>query len=141
MAEDLVQEAFVRLLRQSTYRRGMPVRPWLYRIATNLAYDALRTRRRRGETEPDQSSREMPEGSPGPEAVALASERSRVVRTAIGALSEEYRSVLVLRYYQDLSLQEIAAALQVPLGTVKSRLSVGTRRLRDLLAEYETVRP
>lgn len=140
MAEDLVQETFVRLLRQTTYRRGMLVKPWLYRIATNLAYDAFRTQRRRGETAPDEASHEMPEDGPGPEEMALAGERSRMVQVAFGKLPEEYRSVLVLRYYQDLSLREIATTLQIPLGTVKSRLSVGTRRLHDLLTDYEAAR-
>ena len=52
---------------------------------------------------------------------------------ALRQLGPEYRIVLLLRYYQGLSLQEISGALELPLGTVKSRLSVGTHRLRDLL--------
>jgi RNA polymerase sigma-70 factor (ECF subfamily) len=56
------------------------------------------------------------------------------VAAALAQLSEEYRVALLLRFYQGLSLQEIAEALHLPLGTVKSRLSVGTHRLRKLLA-------
>ena len=57
-----------------------------------------------------------------------------MIAAALGQLAEEYRSALLLRFYNGMSLQEIAAVLNIPLGTVKSRLSVGTHKLRALLA-------
>ena len=59
------------------------------------------------------------------------------MRAALAELGEEYRVVVVLRIYQDLTLPEIAQTLKIPLGTVKSRLSVGIHRLRDALAPIQ----
>ncbi len=59
------------------------------------------------------------------------------MRAALAQLSEDYRVVVVLRFYQGFSLQEIAETLQIPLGTVKSRLSVGVHRLRAVLAPVQ----
>jgi RNA polymerase sigma-70 factor, ECF subfamily len=69
----------------------------------------------------------------GPEAAAVRADDGERVKRAVGSLGDEYRATILLRFYQGLSLQEVADALHVPLGTVKSRLSVGVRRLRDLL--------
>lgn len=136
LAEDLSQETFVRVLRQRTYSGDRPFKPWLYRIATNLARDHYRTAevRQRGATGEDaQSLLEISDSDPGPEARALAAEQGGEVRAALAQLSEEYRVVVVLRFYQGFSLHEIAETLQIPLGTVKSRLSVGLHRLRTKL--------
>jgi len=136
LAEDLVQETLLHLWRQRSYAAERPFKPWLYSIATNLARDHLKSaevRRRQPGADEDALLR-LYDGSPGPEAQALAAERYGQVQTAITELSEEYRVVLVLRFYQEFSLQEIADTLQIPLGTVKSRLSVGVHRLRDRLA-------
>jgi RNA polymerase sigma-70 factor (ECF subfamily) len=74
------------------------------------------------------------DGAPGPEERALAAEQGSIVQAALAELSEDYRVVILLRFYQEFSLSEIAQTLQIPLGTVKSRLSVGVHRLRALLA-------
>ncbi len=71
---------------------------------------------------------------PGPEEHAQAAAVSQLVSMAVGQLAPEFRPAIILRFYQGFQLQEIADTLGVPLGTVKSRLSVGTRRLRELLA-------
>jgi RNA polymerase sigma-70 factor (ECF subfamily) len=131
LAEDLVQETFLRLIRQRTYSRGRPFKPWLYAIATNLARDQFRSRPSSANTAIEMLDVEDPR--PGPERRALESEARRVVMRALGELPHEYRATILLRFFQDLSLNDIAQALDVPLGTVKSRLSVGTRKLRDLL--------
>jgi DNA-directed RNA polymerase specialized sigma24 family protein len=70
---------------------------------------------------------------PSPEERALAAEQGCEVREALAQLRGEYRVVLLLRFYQGFSLQEIAETLHIPLGTVKSRLSVGVHRLRSVL--------
>lgn len=136
LAEDLVQETFVRLLRGGTYTPDRAFKPWLYAIAGNLARDhfkAAATRYRApGADPPDQ-----PDPGADPEAQVLVAEQEQQVAAALARLAPEYRAALVLRFYGDLSLQEVATALNIPLGTVKSRLSVGCRRLRDILTRSE----
>ena len=79
------------------------------------------------------------DGSLDPEEQALAGERAIAIAAALGQLGAEYRATIILRFYNGLSLQEIAETLEVPLGTVKSRLSVGLRRLREVLLAAERI--
>jgi RNA polymerase sigma-70 factor (ECF subfamily) len=137
LAEDLVQETLLHVLRQRTCQSDRPFKPWLYTIATNLARDyfksaAVRQRWRGGDEE--EALLQLYDSAPGPEERALVAEQGSEVRAALSQLREEYRIVLLLRFYQGFSLQEIAETLQIPLGTVKSRLSVGVHRLRTVLA-------
>ncbi len=139
LAEDLTQECFLALLRADRYAPERPFKPWLYAIATNLARDHFRSASvRHAADEPEEHWLALHDPVPGPEELALAAEQGRAVARAISQISEEYRAALLLRFYNGLSLQEIADALHVPLGTVKSRLSVGTRQLRELLTAAET---
>jgi len=131
-AEDLTQETFVRLLRQTTYSPGRPFRPWLFAVAANLARDHLRQASRRPAPD-DPALAALEDPGPGPEARAVTGAVIDDVARAVAGMPEEYRVTLILRYGNDLSLEEVAAALEIPLGTVKSRLSVGLRRLRDAL--------
>jgi RNA polymerase sigma-70 factor (ECF subfamily) len=137
LAEDLVQETFLRVLRQRTCPADRPFKPWLYTIATNLARDYFKSasvRQRWGGGDMEEALLHLSDNTPGPEERALAAEQESLVRAALAQLSEEYRIVVVLRFYQGFSLQEIAQTLQIPLGTVKSRLSVGVHRLHTVLA-------
>jgi RNA polymerase sigma factor (sigma-70 family) len=138
LAEDLVQETFVQILKQDSYLPGHPFKPWLYAIATNLVRDHYRAAdtRRRDLLDAEEVA-QIYDLAPGPEELAVAADQGKAVAAALEQLGEEYRAALILRFYDRLSLQEMAGALNVPLGTVKSRLSVGTRRLRELLAAYE----
>jgi RNA polymerase sigma-70 factor (ECF subfamily) len=141
LAEDLVQETLLRVLRQGRCPAEFRFKPWLYTIAINLARDhfksaGVRRRERSDDAEEDALGR-VADSAPGPEASALAAEQGREVRAALAQLGEEYRIVVVLRFYQGFTLQEIAQTLQIPLGTVKSRLSVGIHRLRDVLAPIQ----
>jgi RNA polymerase sigma-70 factor (ECF subfamily) len=70
---------------------------------------------------------------PGPEELVIAQEHDAALVQALGRLNLEYRSALLLRFYNDLSLDEIAGILHIPVGTVKSRLSTGLRQLRNLM--------
>lgn len=136
LAEDLTQETFIRLITSKSYVSTRPFKPWLYAIATNLARDhfkAAATRYSAGDRAMLGSTPTMDEAH-GPEEIALRLEKGVEVANAIALLAPEYRSTLLLRFYGEMSLQEIALSLDVPLGTVKSRLSVGCCRLRDLLA-------
>jgi RNA polymerase sigma-70 factor (ECF subfamily) len=134
LAEDLVQESFLRLLQPNGYRQERPFKPWLYAIATNLARDYFKSASAKRQVLADvEDDHLLFDNAPGPEEVVLATEENQIIAAAIGQLGDEYRSALLLRFYQGMSLQEIAETLHIPLGTVKSRLSVGTHRLRDLL--------
>ena len=134
LAEDLVQETFVRILQQNSYQSQRLFKPWLYAIATNLARDHFRTAAVTYAVPQDEAVFAQADSAPGPEARAIAAEQSYAVLQALGQISPAYRAALVLRFYQGLPLHEIAEVLGVPLGTVKSRLSVGTHQLRELLS-------
>jgi len=129
-ADDLVMETFLRLHRHCRrWRPGTPVRPWLFTIARNLARNRLRAQRLWGWL-PLATVREQP--APPPEA---RDEIRRRVAEAFAALPEAQREACSLRLLGELSLAEIAQVTGVPLGTVKSRLFHGLRRLRALLAD------
>lgn len=140
LAEDLCQETFACLLRQRSYQAGRPFKPWLYAIATNLARDHRKSAavcRVQPGAESEETLLILQDTTPGPEEQALAAEQIQEVAAALARLGAEYRVTLLLRFYHGFSLQEIAETLRVPLGTVKTRLSVGTRRLRALLAPVQ----
>jgi RNA polymerase sigma-70 factor, ECF subfamily len=137
LAEDLVQETLLHVLQEPRYLPDRPFKPWLYTIATNLARDYFKSaavRHRGHSTDEEHALRYLTDHAPGPEECALAAEQGSEVQAAFTELSEEFRVVVLLRFYQGFSLQEIADTLQIPLGTVKSRLSVGVHRLRSMLA-------
>jgi RNA polymerase sigma-70 factor, ECF subfamily len=139
LAQDLTQETFLRVLRQREHRGERPLKPWLYAIATNLARDHFKSAAvQRGMPLDDDIETSLPDWAAGPEEQALAVERGAAIAAALNILSVEYRATLALRFYNDLSLQEIAETLEVPLGTVKSRLSMGLRRLRVALCRMRS---
>jgi RNA polymerase sigma-70 factor (ECF subfamily) len=132
LAQDAAQEAFMRAwVNLASFRPGTSLRNWLYRIAINAALDMLRRESKKADA--DLESLALPDPQAGPEAALLQKERAVAVQAAILALSEASRSVLVLREYGGLSYQEIAAALDIPLGTVMSRLNYARRQLRQSL--------
>lgn len=131
LAEDAAQEAFLRAWQHlGRYRPSSPFRNWLYRIALNAAYDALR----RAPQTLDVDELSLASAEDGPHAIFAREERARRVRRAVRALPEASRSVLVLREYEGLSYREIADVLDIPIGTVMSRLNYGRNRLRQMLA-------
>jgi RNA polymerase sigma-70 factor (ECF subfamily) len=138
LAEDLVQEAFLRVLR-SIHRYQYPRRfkPWLYTIATNLGRDHYKSLAYRQTVSMSETTLDHMSGhtSGAPEVVVLAQDEAEAVRVVLLSLPEHQREAVILRYYQDLSLAEMAETLGVPVGTVKSRLSLGMKRLRLLLSE------
>jgi RNA polymerase sigma-70 factor (ECF subfamily) len=131
LAEDAAQEAFIRAWqRLDAYRPLSPLRNWLYRIAVNVTLDMLR--RQRG-TDKELESLPIHDPQPGPEASLVKKERAALVQGAILSLTPAGRVVLVLREYGELSYQEIAEALDIPLGTVMSRLNYARKSLREYL--------
>ncbi len=132
LAQDAAQEAFIRAwLHLSTFRPGTSLRNWLYRIAANAALDVLRRDFKTSETDID--SLAIPDLQAGPEAALLQKERTVAVQKAILSLTEAGRDVLVLREYSGLSYQEISTTLDIPLGTVMSRLNYARNQLKQLL--------
>ncbi|HEX8292588.1 MAG TPA: sigma-70 family RNA polymerase sigma factor [Pyrinomonadaceae bacterium] len=135
-AEDALQETFVRVYRKLGYLREPGLfRPWAYRIATREAFRQLRRERRWAEPARDEDARGAPEGPPPRE--EFAHELSARLRETVAALSPASRAVVVLYYLHEMSLEETAAVLGVPLGTVKSRLAYGLAALRRRLKEPE----
>jgi RNA polymerase sigma-70 factor (ECF subfamily) len=132
VAEDAAQEAFLRAwLHLSNYRPGGSLRSWLYRIAVNAALDMLRRETRLSPVDLDELP--LADQSPLPETAYIEQERVVLVRQAVAALPTASRAVLVLREYSGLSYQEIASALEIPIGTVMSRLNYARGQLREKL--------
>ena len=133
LAEDAAQEAFIRAWQHlPRYQPRSPFRNWLYRIATNVALDVLRRERDTADIDavPLAASRS------NPEVAVERNERAEQVRRAVLALSPASRVVLILREYEGLSYKEIADTLDIPLGTVMSRLNYARATLRDMLRVY-----
>lgn len=133
VAEDAAQEAFIRAWQHlPNYRPRSPFRNWVYRIATNVAVDVLR---REKETV-DIDTLPLIASNGGPEAAVEGQEQSERVQQAVLALPQASRAALVLREYEGLSYREIAEMLDIPIGTVMSRLNYARNRLRESLAPY-----
>lgn len=148
LAEDVFQNTFLQLYLKSTqYEKGRPVRPWLYTIATHQAIDALRRNARHQilsleQTREDGSNGEMRSlldtlESRGPAPMDNLSEQERKdrVRAGVDRLPEFLRDVVILAYYQGLKYREIAEILDIPVGTVKSRLHAALNKLQEAWSE------
>ena len=134
LAEDAAQEAFLAAWRGLPRFRGdSRFSTWLYRLTTNAAIDWLR-REKRHRGMDDVTELELPDDGPGPQDQAEQAEAQQAVRRALGQLSEEHRQVLLLRYMQELDYGEIAVALGISEGTVKSRINRAKARLKELLS-------
>lgn len=140
-AEDVAQETFARLFaKRKEYQANGRFSAFLWRIALNLCYDELRRIKRRQETPLDLVDGEAMAAldpfvarEPSPDAALEGEERGRLVRAALRQLPEPYRAVLVLRHYENLKFREIAEVLDIPEGTVKSRMAEGLTQLQRLL--------
>lgn len=139
-AEEVTQETFLRAYRNlDRFAFDSALYTWLYRIAVNAAVDLAKRRRRRAHVSLDNQdsplAASLPSGGPPPAAGGQRSEMVALVREGIEALPEPFRSILVMREYGDLSYEQLAETLEVPKGTVESRLFRARMRLRDWLVE------
>jgi RNA polymerase sigma factor (sigma-70 family) len=134
-AEEAAQDAFVKAYQAlGRFREGAPFRPWLLRIVANEAINRRKSAARRSTVELTEAfDRPLDDRAASPEDAALAAETRGTVLRALGRLREEDRLVISYRYLLDLSEAEMAEALDVARGTVKSRLSRAMARLRDVL--------
>ena len=132
LAEDAAQEAFIRAwLNLGSFRPQASLRNWLYRIAVNIAIDMFRKEKR---ILPDSmDDLHLMDQRPGPEALFLNREQIALAKKTILSLPEASRAVLVLREYEGLSYQEISDVLDIPVGTVMSRLNYARTLLKERL--------
>jgi RNA polymerase sigma-70 factor (ECF subfamily) len=145
-AEDVVVDTFAQVWRDAArfeQQRGS-VASWIATIARSRSLDLLRARLRRHKlndsagTEADIAPAAMGAPFPSPMAELLSDERSRNIQAALATLPEAQRQALELAYFEGLSQTEIAERLDQPLGTVKTRVRLGLRRLRDVLAPFHS---
>jgi RNA polymerase sigma-70 factor (ECF subfamily) len=145
LAEDVFQNTFLQVhLKRGLYEEGRPVRPWLYSIATHQAIDAMRKAGRHPTLSLDQraaSSESNDAGGlidllvsegPGPLAELQGQERAKWVRECVAKLPDTLRETLSLAYNKDLKYREIAEILNIPVGTVKSRLHAALAKLQQM---------
>ncbi|MBP1937328.1 RNA polymerase sigma-70 factor (ECF subfamily) [Paenibacillus sediminis] len=140
-AEDIVQETFLRVYKNlERYDEHQKFSTWIYRIGTNLCIDRLRKRKAVYSLDAEVNDQEGSDGYamiPGdertPESEFLLSETQTTIRDAIDSLPAKYKSVMILRYLQDLSLQEISDVLDMPVTTIKTRVHRGRDFLRKKL--------
>ena len=134
-AEDLTQEVFVRVFRSlHTYTPGT-FEGWLHRITTNLFLDQVRRKQRiRFDALPDDAGDRLAGSDPGPERAWEHNNLDHDVQAALDTLPPEFRAAVVLCDIEGLSYEEIAATLDVKLGTVRSRIHRGRAALRQALA-------
>lgn len=134
IAEDAAQETFLQAwLHITSFRPQTSLRSWLYRIAINAAIDMLRREKRI--LPGDMEAMQLKDSRPGPEVLVSRDERIAAVQKAIASLPDASRAVLVLREYEGLSYHEIAEALDIPMGTVMSRLNYGRKVLKEKLEQ------
>jgi RNA polymerase sigma-70 factor (ECF subfamily) len=153
MAEDAFQAAFLQVhLKCDKYEPGRAVRPWLYTIATNQAIDAQRRSRRHRMVSLDRAS--VADGDdvgklldllaskePPPTAQLSADEQRAWLHEAVQQLPEGLRDVVELVYFQDLKYREAAEALNIPVGTVKSRMHAAVAKLNEAWNQSQPAPP
>jgi RNA polymerase sigma-70 factor (ECF subfamily) len=141
LGDDLKQDTFLRLFeKRRDYQPSGRFSTFLWRIALNRCYDELRRQQRRramlaeNETQTGrEGSAEQPAEGPGPDLQAAELEESELVRQAVLRLPDIYRAVIVLRHYEDMKLAKIAEVLEIPEGTVNSRMAEALARLSRIL--------
>lgn len=144
-AQDLFQETFLRVFRHAgRFDSARSFRPWLYSIATNLVRNTYRSRKYRETVpldRPDDAGGSLAARLAGrsrlPPEAAQREESRRIVNRAVSELPAKGRAALVLYYYQGLSYEDVSQTLEIPLGTVKSRIHNAMARLDRALTARE----
>ena len=144
MSEDVYQAAFLSVhLKCEMFDEGRRFRPWLYTIATNAAIDARRRNKRHRmvslDTPREQDNEDvgrlvnlLESSDPDPANAVDDAERNRLVRSTLDQLPESMTAVIQLVYYQGMKYREAAEVLEIPVGTVKSRLHAAISKLTDV---------
>jgi RNA polymerase sigma-70 factor (ECF subfamily) len=137
-ADELAQETLLAVWRKAALFESTSAgaAAWIFTIARNLRIDALRRERRSSTHETSEVGAEFQvDESPQPDSLVAAAQAEDRVRAALAELSDEQMHVIELAFYEEKAHAEIAQILQIPLGTVKSRLRLAMNRLRNLLGE------
>ena len=140
-AEEAAQEAFLAAWQAlPAFRGDASFATWLYRLVSNACVDILRREGRHQvmagpSLDDEESSPEPPDKSPSPHALAERAELRRQIEAGLAALPPEYRQVLILREIHQCTYDEIAQICSIDLGTVKTRINRGRKRLRKILLE------
>ncbi len=145
-AEDLAQEVFFKIYRAlDRYNPKYKFSTWLFRVAQNAAIDQIRKRRlllvsmdRQGSGGEDLGTWEFASSDPSPYGDLHNRERGEAIQVAIDGLPWDYRELIVLRHYGELSYDEIAKLKDMPLGTVKNKLFRGRQMMKERLREFLT---
>ncbi|OGO15771.1 MAG: hypothetical protein A2Z14_00435 [Chloroflexi bacterium RBG_16_48_8] len=141
IAADLLQDVFLRLYRFACrVDPCRPLEPWLYRVTTNLTYTFMKRRKRWWQAIKDMAEILARESKPSSEKLVEKEEEILWVRKAIASLPLSHRVVIVLYYVNNQSIQEISQILEIPLGTVKSRLYYGRQTLKKKLGMEKELR-
>ena len=136
-AQEVAQEAFLRAHRGlGKFRGDARLSTWLYAITSRLCLGRLGASERRLGRQGEETLARIPDAGASPERLAEQGELDEALRRAIGELAEERRLVVVLRDVDGLSYEEIAAALELPIGTVRSRLHRARLDLKEKLERF-----
>src|SRR5262245_40461318 len=153
MADDAFQAAFLQVhLKCGQYEAGRAVRPWLYTIATNQAIDAQRRSRRHRMVSLDRSGPKdgddvgrlldlLTSKEPIPTAQLSAAERAQWLHEAVEQLPEPLQDVIRLVYFQEMKYREAAEVLEIPVGTVKSRMHAAVAKLNEAWKQVQSASP
>lgn len=142
-AEDISQDVFIKVFRSiGTFRKGSRLNSWLYRVTINACHDFYRRKPREvraisGVSLSDEKAPDLPtlDWSDRPEKGSEASFIQGRIDRALAVVTEQERAAFVLRHYEELDLKSIAATMEVSVGSVKSYLSRGIRKIRSELAD------
>lgn len=138
MAEDVLQEVFLRVNRYAdSFDETQPFEPWLYRITVNLSYSWINKAKRWVSFFQGAIERLKAPSRRDPERATESREQRELVRRAINGLPDSHRVVVILYYLEGLSVNEVAYAVGVPEGTVKSRLYYAREKLKEAIAEEQ----
>jgi RNA polymerase sigma factor (sigma-70 family) len=137
-AEDVVQEASLRAFQFFDGFHGTDGRPWLLRIIRNTCYTWLERNRTVKPATLDEEIHPVVSPDPGPVSRLIESEDRQLLSDALEELPAEYREVIVLRDLEGLSYKEVASVVNIPIGTVMSRLARGRERLQQVLTDRAT---
>jgi RNA polymerase sigma-70 factor (ECF subfamily) len=141
-ARDLSQEAFIKAYQaRESFDASRPFYPWFYRVLKNHCLNFLK-RGRRAMTplyyEDNPERERFPAGGPTPLETLEQEERRRMVHVAVDMLSEDHREIIVLKNFKGCSYKEISETLDIPMGTVMSRLYYARKALKEVIERLET---
>ncbi|PWA10028.1 RNA polymerase sigma factor [Pueribacillus theae] len=137
-AEDFTQETFLKLIRQlKAKKQPNNLKPWLYQVATNLCRDYWKSAFFRSEKQELDRIPEPKDSKTSIIEIYEKQEERKEILASLSQLSETQKEIVLLRFYQDLKYKEIAAALDLPIGTVKSNLFHALKKLKTSLKSFK----